>query len=437
MGEFILNFVNVYAKEKQNNTLNAASFVIAQNVQQQITMGILSTSTLESMLRLDNFKTNNFENWAKEIIKNTPSIKAVQLAPNGIIKYIYPLKNHEKAIGHNLLSDPKRIAGALRAIERNGIIFIGPIKLIQNQKLAVIVRKPISKMKNGKSVFWGFSTTILYISDILEKSLHGLDKSKLAFKLYGNNPDFPDSTVIMQSKLELNSNAKSYAIKVPNAHWHLVINYIEKNSFNKYIVQGIIFILAFLTSCFIFYLEKRSFTQKIKLQNLNKSLKKMANTDILTQLSNRRSALDFMKKYISLCKREKSDFSLCFFDIDFFKKVNDSYGHEVGDLVLQHLSNLCENSIRNSDMFARWGGEEFILILPMTNKEGAYIICENLRKLINNTDLLLNKKAIKISVSIGLTSLENKEENIDDLLQRVDRALYKAKENGRNQTILM
>lgn len=437
LGEFSLFFLNNYAKEKENSTLNTASFVIAQNIQQQITMGISSIYTLESMLRLDDFKMNNFEKWAKEIMKNTPYIETIQLAPDGIVSYIYPMNDHKKAIGHNILSDPKRKNGALKALESNDILFVGPLKLIQNNKLAIIARKPISKLENNKTIFWGFATTIIYIDDLVKTAFKGLDKSKLAFKLYGSNPDFPNSNIILESKKPLATYASSYPINVPNAQWHLVIDYIHTDSCKKYIFHVIVFFFALFMSLIIFYFEKRSFIQTVQLKKLNHSLGKMVNTDILTRLSNRRSGLEFIQRQLKLCKREKKDFSLCFFDIDFFKKINDTYGHEIGDLALQHFAKLAEKNIRKSDMFARWGGEEFLLVLPMTNAKGSYTICENLRKLIHDTPLVLNNQTITMTVSIGITSLQDSTENIDNLLQRVDKALYEAKDNGRNQTVVI
>lgn len=427
---------DTYVKEKEHKSLNATSFIIAQNIQQQITMGISSTTTLESMLRLNNFKVDNFEKWSDEIIKNVPYIDTLQLAPDGIVKYIHPMKDHKKAIGHNLFADEKRRKGALKAIETNGIVFIGPLKLIQNNKLAIIVRKPIYKLEEKQFVFWGFATSIIYIKDILKNAFKGLDKSHLSYKLYGSNPDFPDASVIMESDTPLTAHSSSFPIEVPNAKWHLSIKHTHDHTFSKFVINIVILIFSLYMSLLIFYFERRSFIHKSKLKKLNNSLVKMANTDILTNLANRRSAIDFITKNLSLCKREKKDFSLCFFDIDLFKKINDTYGHEVGDLALIHLSKLCENKIRKSDMFARWGGEEFILILPSTNVEGAYIISENIRKLIYTTPLLANNKKIQMSISIGITTLQTSNEDINDLLLRVDSALYEAKENGRNQTII-
>lgn len=436
LGEFLLLFLNHEKEDKEHNTLNAASFLIAQNIQQQITMGIASTTTLESMLKLNNFKTINFEEWAKEIKKTAPFIENIQLAPNGIIKYIYPITEHKKAIGHNLFSDVNRIKGGAKAFIYNDITFVGPLKLIQNNKLAIIARKAIFKEQNKERIFWGFSIIIIYLDDIIDNAFKGLDKSKLAYKLYGANSDHEESNLMIKSKNSLDDHSICYPIKLPNTQWHLLINYIHQEQVNTYLLHFIIFFFSLFMSSFIFYFEKRSFIQTKKLKELNKMLEKMANTDILTKLDNRRSGLVFIQKQLGLCIREKEDFTICFFDIDFFKKINDEYGHEVGDLALQHFVKVSELSIRKSDMLARWGGEEFILVLPMTDEKGAYFICEKLRKLLDSTEFILKNNSIHLTVSIGIASLKNSKEDIDELLKRADTALYQAKDKGRNQTII-
>lgn len=436
LGEFLLYFFNDNIKKKENNSLNTASFAIAQNIQQKIAVAISSTNAIESVLRLNNFKPDNFKVWAEQIIKSSPHINNIQLAPNGIIEHIYPIKDNEGAIGHNLFEDSKRREGAVKALESNDIIFVGPLKLIQNNKLAIIARKPIGKIENSKKIFWGFITVVIYIEELTEDISHVFDESKFVYKLYGESPDFPSSNVIFESKNKIDNSKVGYPIKVPNGKWYLVIDYIHEYSFSKYLFHINIFLLSLFASVIIFFFENRSFKQNKKLKELNDSLNKMANTDILTQLSNRRSALKFIEKQLALCKRENKDFSLVFLDIDHFKKINDTYGHEIGDLALKHFSRLSENSIRKSDLLARWGGEEFLLILPMTDEKGAYTLCENIRKTIYNSSLKVDSNIINMSVSIGLTSLKQNKENINELLLQVDKAVYEAKDKGRNQTVV-
>lgn len=158
-----------------------------------------------------------------------------------------------------------------------------------------------------------------------------------------------------------------------------------------------------------------------------------ANQDPLTLLLNRRGLMEAFK-HINTEQRENSEhFTVMLIDFDHFKRLNDTLGHDAGDLVLAQGSKIMQDVIRQKDLAARWGGEEFVIILPNTNEKGAKILAEKLRiKLSNDLSELLKHK---ITASVGVAqSLEN--ENFSDCLKRADQALYSAKESGRNRVVL-
>jgi diguanylate cyclase (GGDEF)-like protein len=119
-------------------------------------------------------------------------------------------------------------------------------------------------------------------------------------------------------------------------------------------------------------------------------------------------------------------------DIDHFKDFNDNYGHPVGDIVLIGLSDLISRSIRSGDLFARWGGEEFVLLLPDSNLESAHNAADKLRLLVSDTDLA--KVPSRVTVSIGVIQLAE-DDTLKSIMERVDHALYEAKEGGRNRVV--
>lgn len=167
-------------------------------------------------------------------------------------------------------------------------------------------------------------------------------------------------------------------------------------------------------------------TNRIEMQ---KRLQKLATIDSLTGIYNRYKIDDAINLHIARSKRYKEPFCLIMFDIDYFKKVNDTYGHDIGDKVLKALSQLISKHIRCTDTFGRWGGEEFMVILENTKKEKAFEIAEKLRKIVE-AYTIENRYKITISLGVG----EYKEgESREDLVKKVDKALYRAKENGRNQ----
>lgn len=171
-------------------------------------------------------------------------------------------------------------------------------------------------------------------------------------------------------------------------------------------------------------------------ENLKKHLSKLAMTDELTDLYNRRAFLSYFDKELSRAKRNNEDVSILMIDIDFFKKINDKYGHHVGDIILQHFSNVAKNTIRNEDIIGRFGGEEFSVLLPNTAINTAGILAERLRKAIENTFVEHDDQKINFTVSIGIATFVDKDINSDALMKNADSALYNAKENGRNRVML-
>lgn len=159
------------------------------------------------------------------------------------------------------------------------------------------------------------------------------------------------------------------------------------------------------------------------------SILSKSTTDALTQIANRMHFNLLFEHALHIAVREHSNLSLIFFDIDHFKRVNDTHGHLVGDDVLRHICYLVKKSLRKSDLIARWGGEEFIILLPNTSVDFASKVAENLREMIYNETFDV---VGHLTCSFGVTQLVGNEIG-DKLLQRVDELLYCAKENGRNR----
>ncbi len=167
-------------------------------------------------------------------------------------------------------------------------------------------------------------------------------------------------------------------------------------------------------------------TKRIELEQ---QLKKLATIDGLTEIYNRYKIDMSIDVQISRYKRCKEPFSLLMLDIDHFKNINDTHGHNVGDKVLKRLCRLISNNIRKTDKIGRWGGEEFIIILENTKEEEAFLIAEKFRKMVCEHKL---EDKYSITVSIGVAQYEELESK-EDLIKKVDEALYRAKEKGRNQ----
>ena len=158
-----------------------------------------------------------------------------------------------------------------------------------------------------------------------------------------------------------------------------------------------------------------------------------SNTDPLTEVGNRNAMDSAMQRELSLAKRHNTPLSIILLDIDYFKKINDEYGHLYGDRALHAVAQCAKNSIRNCDMIFRYGGEEFIILLTGTELQGAHQLAERLRTKIQQM-VPTQEKDFRLTVSLGVTML-NIEEDAASFIHRADSALYQAKENGRNQVV--
>ena len=173
---------------------------------------------------------------------------------------------------------------------------------------------------------------------------------------------------------------------------------------------------------------------KMKYQYTEKEF--MSVLDGLTGLYNRRQFELGLEQEFNRTKRHPADFSLAMLDIDFFKKVNDTYGHQFGDYVLKTVSDLMKASFRKTDLLYRYGGEELVIILPETNIEGALIPVQRLRRSVEEYNFEFNGIKAKVTVSIGLTMNFTEFKSSAEILKSADEALYKAKESGRNRVII-
>jgi len=256
----------------------------------------------------------------------------------------------------------------------------------------------------------------LIFKDVEEK----IKKGKL-FSIYYKDKNIYNNTTIVISFApipNLNNDVVAYIIHYKFGHFiDIVLNNIR-------ILFMVLTLLAILLSILLSML---TFNENKKRQ----AMYDFAVHDALTGIYNRHGVNEVLNQKLEEFKRNKKDFSVIFFDIDFFKKVNDTYGHDMGDYVLENIVKIVATEIRASDIFARWGGEEFIIFLPNTKSIYAVDIAEKLRKLIQNHAFSNIKN---VTCSFGVTQLMEQDTK-SSFLKRVDTLLYKAKESGRNKVV--
>jgi diguanylate cyclase (GGDEF)-like protein len=167
--------------------------------------------------------------------------------------------------------------------------------------------------------------------------------------------------------------------------------------------------------------------------SLIRKLDYLSKTDSLTGVLNRRAIMERIEYEIERAKRYGSGLSIVICDLDYFKEVNDTYGHAVGDGVLRSLTGTISGALRSADIAGRYGGDEFILILPETQIEVAEVVAERVREAVKEAEIRIGSEKINISLSLGVTAYEYPTDDADELIKRADSALYMSKNEGRNR----
>jgi two-component system cell cycle response regulator len=182
-------------------------------------------------------------------------------------------------------------------------------------------------------------------------------------------------------------------------------------------------------------LRKKRYADRLR-HNVQLSLE-MAITDQLTGLHNRRYMSRHLDTLVSSARKNGRPLAFVIMDIDYFKQVNDTHGHDIGDEVLKEFANRINANVRGLDLACRYGGEEFVVVMPDTDMSFAYSISERLRQSIETTPVKISRSphALNITISIGIASLEDGDASAEALLRRADQALYRAKRSGRNKVV--
>lgn len=160
---------------------------------------------------------------------------------------------------------------------------------------------------------------------------------------------------------------------------------------------------------------------------------RLTTVDGLTECFNKRYFLEALERELNRAARYRRDLSLAMLDIDHFKKINDTHGHLAGDHVLRELSRILSGSVRKQEIFCRYGGEEFAVIIPEVDLDGARIVCEKLRTLVEQHPFSYNQTPIPVTISLGVHAYSNPEETTEEFIAHADANLYKAKSGGRNR----
>ncbi|MDJ0554105.1 MAG: diguanylate cyclase [Microcoleaceae cyanobacterium MO_207.B10] len=260
----------------------------------------------------------------------------------------------------------------------------------------------------------------LILLDLIMPEINGLE----VCKILKADPNYADIPIIFLT----GSHEQKHLIKALELG---AADYINKPC-NKRELLGRI-----RNHLFLKYTIDQLRSTQIKLEKALKEVEILANTDSLTGVFNRRRLFEIALQEFNRVDRYGAPFSILLIDLDHFKKVNDHYGHQVGDTALCKVVQNINNIIRNVDSLGRYGGEEFMAILPETNGEQALVLADRIRTMVANNIIETKQGNLSLTLSIGVTSYHPDDTSIDDMISRADQAVYQAKELGRNRCCLL
>jgi len=242
--------------------------------------------------------------------------------------------------------------------------------------------------------------------------------------------------IITASALSMSSLYKAYLIfffSMITPQIIILIYYGEHHHIGVAILTLIYIPATFLLSKAIYSSRLSSIQAHDDLEKSVNKLHQLSMIGELTNIYNRRYFFEIAENLIAVAAREQNKISLLMIDIDYFKSINDNYGHQTGDFILIDLVKEIEKTMRKSDVFARVGGEEFTILLNNTSLDGAKVIAEKIRKTIEDKNFTYKTISIDLTISIGISELNKENTSIENLYKQADKQLYIAKENGRNR----
>ncbi|MFA6850867.1 MAG: GGDEF domain-containing protein [Selenomonadaceae bacterium] len=424
---FVLS-VFVFRQEKieyQRNRTRSEYIALSYADQTEYIVGnFLQKAQLVSALTTLNLDTESWFNAvAAENMDNPAIICIAEYDAAGRLCHMYPKLEYDGIVQGTMCCYTMQFAAeTAMARNLNVLTLAGPVPFCNGENVLVGIQPLYIIDENGMQQFHGFLQIILRMSDVLQlTNLQKLEASGWSYRIKRRNPNTEKDQVIGYSSTALPEDAVACPIVLPNAFWVLEVAPIE-GWFNYGRLTGEMLLVFFsaILATLISYIFR-------KLHRQGEILEKLAITDTLTSLYNRHR---FMQEIETRCKMRSRPFALCYIDVDDFKKVNDQYGHDVGDLLLRACARRIQYCLKKEEMLFRIGGDEMVAFLEIYNGEWETRFAAIDKA--TRQSFYLQGQQINISLSLGWAVFPEEAEDSDALLRRADAQMYKRKNEGKN-----
>jgi diguanylate cyclase (GGDEF)-like protein len=422
--------------DQQKSFLNGLSRTQASVLERRLSSVFTSAQILAFEVEHNDGDNKWFEEYANTLIRSIGGIENLQLAPDGIIEKIYPLEGNESAIGLDIVSMPRLIEEAMLAIKDKRLFALGPEPIVQGG-MAVISRAPIFLYRGTqREVFWGFASAVIYLDNLLEATqLKQLESEGYQYSLSRKHAGTNERIILSSSFTPLTDIQASTDLILPVGTWRLSISKTPDAQLTARSITGyaISLLVAFLLSIALYAI----LIQPLRLRKLVKEktteLQQLAYQDPLTGLPNRRYLQDRLPRTLYSNQKRKRISAFIYFDLDNFKRINDTIGHDVGDKVLALVADRLNKLKGRSDLVVRLGGDEFgILIGDISDQKEAEAHANKILESIR-APLKMDIKEYILSTSLGIAMIPEHGYDLVTIMQNADMALYQAKSKGKNQ----
>lgn len=409
-------------KEKQINRVTHDYIQFQNHIENFFTSNVNLMAGFSAYIQtFEQYDEKEMYTYIENLTKNNAEyIKNIGIIEDTTIKLLYPIEGNEKALGTDLSKIPDQVASALYVKEHLTYCFDGPKQLVQGGT-GYFIRIPIMK----DNTYWGMVSIVLKADKVQELFTEYVDECNLQVaivnKSNGSKLIFGDESILKRDHLAFDSTFSGN-------NWTMyVVSSNDDSIFGNYLLLLAIF--GILVILFIVRLTYNFFCDTERIREKNDILNSAVFRDRLTGIYNR-GFLDIrIQEEMDQSNRYGTPLSIVYFDLDHFKKVNDTFGHGYGDAVLREISRMVSSHLRSSDVLARWGGEEFAILMPCTSLLDATAAAEIIRAVIEGID---HNYVGKVTASFGVAEYF-KDEYVGSWFKRVDQALYRSKEEGRNR----
>ncbi len=411
--KFVEKQVQQVRKEVQHE-LALVRYAIEANVYRDT---FLADSFASFVALNPDFAMKNWSVISEQLLSKARLVRNIGLAPNDIISHVYPLEGNEKAVGLDFRTVPNQYKTVLLAKESKNVYIAGPLELVQGGR-AIIARYPIFTDIPHNNEYWGGLSVVINYEKLIEKSnLHSLEGVDIA--LVASQQD----QLIEGDEKVITEYDVTYPIYLPNGNWTLFAKYTDFDEIESIGSFKVLFSALGWMAFSVIYI--------LVLFLINNYLRahKLSLHDELTKLPNRRYLFNELERIMSR-KGASVQFTVLNIDLNKFKAINDSLGHEAGDEVLKHTASLLTRCVRSSDFVSRVGGDEFVVVLQRSAKpEDVEQVIRNIHSFIENNVLRWNGHKIWLSISIGYCSYIGKADPsaINDILSKADKSMYQEK----------